>query len=706
MNEVPIADVSIVIPTFNRADVLEVNSEYIDKLDPAPREVIVIDDGSDTENRNKLLQLTRRLGWKLLGDGENRGQAGARNKGLQFASSKYIVSLDDDSWFVESDSLSRVEKLMEDYPGCGVLAFRTFSPGDEVKDEPELIEVVSDHITCGAAYRGSAIKVTGGHLEFLRYEGEESDISLKMINHGFSLIRTSSIRVFHDYNPLKRSPESISRTRRFSVRNEISRAVIYFPFPINFFLVLVRIASQTIFGLRRGFMQETVGGTLAFIRLLPRLLRERRTISFYAAMRYLRLRRNPVRIDTEKLTDVVVSNAGTIRVFQISELLNKSGVDAVCFTTIYVSDTSLDWLPGVSLKKALVRRLQNRSSATLKDRVQTHGVFDYLFILLSRIGIGDSAQMIEIRNRDFGRWASIQVPPSAKVIWSFDTASCELFENAHNRTKVLDVSIAHPAICESIVQDYKDVLARLDMKCSENLLPDKRFMERRTKELELADHCLVGSEFVRDSLLESNVPADKISILPYGVDTSLFGQPRAERDDKFRFLFAGIFGHRKGLYLLLKVWQRMALGSEYELRLVGGRRRDLSDWVGALPPGVVILGKMTQRELAQEMADADVFVFPSLFEGFAKVVLEAMASGLPVLTTTSACQGVEEGESGWIIPPADIEALENRLLNITQGKFDLHAMSDEAKNTAKTMSWEKYGRSCADLCRELTGQFK
>ena len=100
-----------------------------------------------------------------------------------------------------------------------------------------------------------------------------------------------------------------------------------------------------------------------------------------------------------------------------------------------------------------------------------------------------------------------------------------------------------------------------------------------------------------------------------------------------------------------------------------------------------------------------MFVFPSLFEGFAKVLLEAMASGLPIITTPHACDkaAVIDGENGFLVEPGDVAGLGVAMENI-EASFDLRkTMSRKASSLSNHYSWELYGKRCRDICLELTG---
>jgi glycosyltransferase involved in cell wall biosynthesis len=201
----------------------------------------------------------------------------------------------------------------------------------------------------------------------------------------------------------------------------------------------------------------------------------------------------------------------------------------------------------------------------------------------------------------------------------------------------------------------------------------------------------------------------------------------------FRFLYAGYLTKRKGIDVLLRAWGalrahfdranfeiltkgdrdqasaedlrltdfKLKTNTVAELRLVGGGEQPHN-----LPPGVVCLGQTPREALLREMSEADVFVFPSLFEGFALVILEAMAAGLPVITTpnTAGPDLIEDGKEGLIVPAGDANALREAMQSLLHNPERARSMGRAAHEKAKEFTWERYGERWGamlhELCRE------
>ena len=177
--------------------------------------------------------------------------------------------------------------------------------------------------------------------------------------------------------------------------------------------------------------------------------------------------------------------------------------------------------------------------------------------------------------------------------------------------------------------------------------------ERRLRDIELADRILVPSEHIAGELVRHGTPRDRIAVVPYAADTRRFvPDPGKKHGTACTFLFAGGITQRKGIKYLLEAW-RLVRRPGWRLQLLGALPAD----PGPLAPyrdEVEWLGRFPHAEVPARMASADVFVFPSLFEGSAVVTYEAMACGLPCIVTAEAGSVARHGRDGLIVPARDV----------------------------------------------------
>ncbi|MEW4570355.1 glycosyltransferase family 4 protein [Tautonia sp. JC769] len=219
--------------------------------------------------------------------------------------------------------------------------------------------------------------------------------------------------------------------------------------------------------------------------------------------------------------------------------------------------------------------------------------------------------------------------------------------------------------------------------------------ERRLRDLELADRILVPSEHIAGELRKHGTPGERIRVIPYAADTGRFRPKEGKtHDDSCTFLFAGGISQRKGIAYLLRAWQRVRRPG-WRLQLLGAAPRDLGPLAG-LMGGVELLGRVPHGEVPGVMASADVFVFPSLFEGSAVVTYEALACGLPSVVTPSSGSVARDGVDGIVVPPAEVEALAKAMERLGTDPELRASCASAARSRAEAFDWERYHRSVAE----------
>jgi len=200
---------------------------------------------------------------------------------------------------------------------------------------------------------------------------------------------------------------------------------------------------------------------------------------------------------------------------------------------------------------------------------------------------------------------------------------------------------------------------------------------------------------VRDTLTARGVPAAKIAVIPYGVDVERFRPPAQPRPrERFRLLFVGHLSQRKGIGHVLEAAKRLKGLPGLELVLVG-RKVGAEAAFAPYAEHFRYVSHVPFHEVHALFQDADVFVYPSLHEGSAFVTYEALASGLPVVTTPNAGSVVRDGIEGYVVPIRNVEALCERLERLHRDPDQRARMSEAARARALEFTWAAYRRRVA-----------
>src|SRR5262249_6270389 len=154
------------------------------------------------------------------------------------------------------------------------------------------------------------------------------------------------------------------------------------------------------------------------------------------------------------------------------------------------------------------------------------------------------------------------------------------------------------------------------------------------------------------------------------------------------FLFAGGICHRKGIKYLLEAWRRIRR-TGWRLELLGpmpARIAPLEPYLNIITP----LGRVSHADMPEKLASADVFVFPSLFEGSAVVTYEALACGLPSVVTPNAGSVVRDGVEGFQVPCSQVEPLAQRMEQLGSDPELRAHMAQAARTRALAFDWPRY----------------
>lgn len=299
-------------------------------------------------------------------------------------------------------------------------------------------------------------------------------------------------------------------------------------------------------------------------------------------------------------------------------------------------------------------------------------------------------------------WLQAQAFPPCDVIHATMGYATEPFDAAEKQgaLKVIDCPNSHPTTYFGYWQ------RECDLWCPGEKVPiPRRMFARMNRELERADLVLCPSRFVLDTMVSNGIAAEKCFVSPFGVNTGIF-QPRATVPEKIRFISVGTICLRKGHQYLFRAFQQVKKTvPDAELICVGNVKTDIRkewpQWRGTFTH----IPQLAHDELATLLAGCTAFVLPSQEEGFARVLSEAMAAGLPVLASyeSGATTLVADGVEGLIVRGRDPQHIAAAMIRVATDRELNQKMGEAAhRKGAVSNTWQDYGdRLLAEYARRI-----
>ncbi len=308
-----------------------------------------------------------------------------------------------------------------------------------------------------------------------------------------------------------------------------------------------------------------------------------------------------------------------------------------------------------------------------------------------------------IAHQAFGRWAARQLAgQSWNVIHCWSGVSEEILQSpvARRTPTLLMRGSSHIALQRRLLdEESRRVSADLDR-------PSDWMVARELREYQRATRIVVLSSFAEQSFVDEGVPRDRLALLPLGVDLGAFrASPEtvAARCQRIRdgrpltVLYAGTVSFQKGFWDLAEVIRRTS-PSRLRFVMAGTVLPECQSLLDALGSRVESLGPLPQAQLPAFYRQGDVFVFPTLQDGFGLVLTQAKASGLPIVATTNCAAPdlVRDHRDGWVLPIRDAPAFADRL-NWCHGHRE--ALADIVQSAASTRDAADWTAVAADFER-------
>jgi glycosyltransferase involved in cell wall biosynthesis len=264
-------------------------------------------------------------------------------------------------------------------------------------------------------------------------------------------------------------------------------------------------------------------------------------------------------------------------------------------------------------------------------------------------------------------------------------------------TTVGIATTAHPATNARLEEEEG---RRLGILSTSNLHYHKRLA--RMDDSAVPDYLVVHSDFVRETYIRKGYSPERIFVAPLDIDTERFSPAPRRANEPFTVLYMGQSTILKGMEYLLVAWEALSLPGA-RLILSGG----YSDMPSAVArrynarirsnPSIEWIPFTKQPETLYRRAS--VVVLPSLSEGFGRVTLEAMACGVPVITTTAAVGIIEDGVTGYIVEPRNTQAISEKIEYLFKERQVRENMARAAREAV--LRKEPFARRVVDFLESL-----
>ncbi len=365
------------------------------------------------------------------------------------------------------------------------------------------------------------------------------------------------------------------------------------------------------------------------------------------------------------MTKITLSHSGKQHSYLEALCLKELGLLDRYFTSSYVTSKFLqDFINRKNIGYFKKRFIDNLYGNDVKSAWR----FEFKEIIFRKIfGKTYKSQMaVYQRDVNFDEYMAKQITKrNSDIFWGFQGSCFSSLVSAKNngKTAIVELATAHAKLA-------KDILGQEQKLCPnwadsiDNLVFPKEYEKRLMEEPHRADYCFAASDFTKQSLIYDGIKEEKIKMLPLCFNHNLIDyNPNflTKQNRKLKVLYCGTITQRKGVKYLLDAFEHLDR-SNVELTFIGNvqgsgqeffKHKNLYNYIPAI----------NQESLFKTYKNYDVLILPTIFEGFGLVILEAMAAGLPVITTRHSFgfELIKDYQNGLLIEIRDSNAIKNAI---------------------------------------------
>lgn len=400
--------------------------------------------------------------------------------------------------------------------------------------------------------------------------------------------------------------------------------------------------------------------------------------------------------------NIIVAHEGKQHSFRTATALYQRGYLFKYVTTIYDKPFSLTRIVKLLLRGSLKKKCASHNTTDFPATmvIQFCECTSLLRLIINKMSFLNKIfpnYYVWLHNAFGKKVAQFAIENNVDAVIMYDTNANEcwriLKNKAPNIIRIMDVSIANRLFMkENYIADMKKTNTEY-LRLEQKHLWNENNIKLNLEEIKDSQYFLIASNVVKRSMMFSGVKEEQMFMAPYGVDCSKFNFVQKQPLKlPLKLVYVGQVTYRKGIHHLLKVMDRFS-ENDVELYLAGGYS-ETTPFVQEYKNrrNIHFLGFVTRDVLASLYQKSDVFVFPTLGEGYGMVILEALSCGVPCIVSDLAGgdDAIVEGYNGFKFKAGDDDDLYNKILWFINHPDILPEMSLNSRKSVENQTWQSY----------------
>lgn len=404
---------------------------------------------------------------------------------------------------------------------------------------------------------------------------------------------------------------------------------------------------------------------------------------------------------------VIVAHAGQQTSFRRAEALKKGEMLHKYITTVYLKKekmASLGLLKKIARKEYDRLILRNCPSLDDAEVVQYDVIQNLILIAINRVAKLKKLYInlnLYLSKKFAKKVASYAKKENVDALIMMGAAPAAAFDDLGDTRiiKIFDMT--------SIAYNYQsmimqEMLLKMPMEWGKYISTssDKNAISELMKNIISADHIICSSDFAMQSLIANEIPQDRIHVIRYGLEQNQKEHIK-RNSSKLELLYIGSVSCEKGIYFLLEAIKRIN-SDEISLTLVGKKYID-DELLEPYKKWCSFVGDIPHAQVKQYYCCSDIFILPTLFDSFGRVISEAMSYGLPVISTdhAGAADYIDNGVNGFVISAGDIDGIADSILYFMNDRNEVKRMGSNAAKTAQIHTWAHYEKEYVETVKRI-----